>query len=217
MQALSIDYFNHFELDDVFANGVSCANWRITTKSNAPSQETRIPIAYLIAGSDLFRSAILNMKTSAAFCALISTRLGTLVSRTQLKSISEKAAEFQSSRPGAVIYTTSEQEVQWFVLVSGKLKLKATRLIKDHDAGLHNVEAKGEDEPEFCHEINEGEIFGGLIAQELCDKIHISIEVLNPSTLFKLRPEDMNNLIEEDTETAKKIFKSIEGKQINFS
>jgi hypothetical protein len=215
LQLLSVDHFNHFELDEVIANGLACMKGRNRDDYCIKSETTtgdkqHIPIVYLIGGSELFRSAILNLQTNAAFCSLLTTKLGNIASHSQLKILCERAVEFQSTRVGTVVYKTSDENINWFVLVAGKLKVKITPTMCE-SGSLQLLDDEAAQQSEMTHEINEGEMFGGLISQAILEQFVVTIEVVSPSTLFALRPEDFNDLQDEDPEIAGKIMASIEG------
>jgi hypothetical protein len=132
MESLSVDDLNQYEVEQIFADGVQCMQDSLEARSNPNLQRTNssesvdpnifVPISYIIAGSEIFRYSLLNLKTSSALSSLIKTRLGELLTQKQLSKIAQNAREFQSSRTGTIVYATIEKEDRCFVLLSGKLR-----------------------------------------------------------------------------------------------
>ena len=230
MESLSVDGLNQYEVEQIFADGVKCMqdSWEAKnqntrrTNSYVDQRNPFVPIAYIIAGSEIFRHSLLNLKTSSAFCALVKTRLGELLTQKQLSKIAKNALEFQSSRTGTVIYETVDTKDRWFVLLSGKLR--ACLHESDLDKSLKNgcVEETGfsSDPLGLYHDILEGEIFGGFGIEdqslEQSQLPHISIKVMSTSEVLELRPEDLKCLLNEDPQTAAKVISLLQGKNFDF-
>jgi len=214
MESLSVDGLNQYEFEQMFDDGISCM--KNATAQRNPKQtnyyvdesKLHVPIAYIIAGSEIFRHSLLNLKTSPTFCALTKTNLGDLLTHRQLSKIAETARDFQSSRIGTTIYATENKEDRWFVLLSGKLRAHVHD--SDSDKSIHN--GCTEDiysSSKTYHDIIEGEIFGGfgIIDQfEQSHLPHVSIEVINPSDLLELRSEDLKHLLDDDPQAAARVI-----------
>ena len=66
----------------------------------------------------------------------------------------------------------------------------------------------------ICHDIFEGDIFGGFGVIDPFERAHlphVSIEVVDPSDLLVLRSEDLKHLMEEDAQTAAKVISLLKG------
>ena len=216
LKSLSIDFLDRFELDEILADGHELAKIRTSrtrAKSGNNCETSKISVAYLIAGSELLRTAILSLRSNSAFCALVGTKLGAILSEAQLKTISNNAIEFQSCRNGTVVYSTSDKDIQWFVLVSGKLRANVMPLMEisnDITYGVDSAEGVATQNP--SHDIIEGDIFGGIpsIVGEI-QGFQVSVEVSSPCTWFMLRSDDLLELMSHDVEAAEKVLSSIEG------
>ncbi len=217
-----MDGLNQYEIEQMFSDGMNCmkkaAAYRNPNPLNYRADESNlhVPIAYIIAGSEMFRHSLLNLKTSPTFCALTKTKLGTLLTQRQLSKISENAREFQSSRTGTIVYATKNKEDRWFVLLSGKLIAHLHEFDSDkslqHGGTDGNYSSSGPSK--LCHDIIEGEIFGGFgIVDQFEDAHlpHVSIEVADPSDMLELSLEDLKHLMDEDSQTAGVVISLLKG------
>jgi hypothetical protein len=233
MESLSVDGLNQFEVEQIFADGVKCMNASLKANPN-PNQKRSysdvdpnifVPIAYIIAGSDMFRYSLLNLKTSSALSSLIKTRLGKLLTQQQLSKVAQNARDFQSSRIGTIVYATVDKDDRWFVLLSGKLR--ANLHVSDLEKSLHNDcvdESSSLFDPfSLYHDILEGELFGGFGIEDQSlehsqgpQRPHVSIQVMSSCNMLELRPEDLKCLLNEDPQTAANVISLLEGKVFDF-
>ena len=219
LESLSVDFLDRFELDQILVEGSEIKSLRKSSKRPEPGnicENESTPIAYLIAGSTLLRKTILNLKTNATYCALVETKLGSILSESQLKKLSENAIEFQSDRHGTVIYTTSSKEFQWFVLVSGKMRANAVPVAQaDHEEAFGAKSTAQVTSVNISHDVIAGDIFGGVPEIRIETKsFQVNVEVASQCTWFMLRSDDLIELMDECTEAAEKVFVSIEGMHI---
>jgi hypothetical protein len=176
-----------------------------------------VPIEYIIAGSEIFRHSLLNLQTSSAFCSLIKTRLGELLTQKQLSKIALNARGFQSSRTGTIIYESVDKNDRWFVLLSGKLRacLHRPDLDKSQLNGCAEETDSLSDPLSMYQDILDGEIFGGVGTQtgdqSLEHFLHVSIINMGTSDILELRPEDLKDLFNEDPQTAAKVIDLMQG------
>jgi hypothetical protein len=146
---------------------------------------TSIPLSALIAGSDTFRSSLIKLNTDPIYCALFETRLAEIVSPSELKLLSKGGRLVEASRIGSVIYSSLKCESEWFVLISGKLKVKID-------------EKSQEPVDQTVHEISEGNLFGGcglLVEEE--DRCHFVIQVIQPCIFVELSGNPLKQLVDE--------------------
>ena len=189
---LSIPDISKFELENMLDDGLACmrAYPHITPAKEDKGYEeddyTWVSVSSLIAGSDSFRTSLLKLNTDPIYCALFDTKLAELVSMPELKKLSKGGRLVEASRIGSIIYSSKKCESEWFVLTSGKLKVK--------------IEEKNPDPlDQTVHEISEGSLFGGcglLVEDE--ERCPFEIEVIQPCTFVELSGEPLKALVEEN-------------------
>jgi hypothetical protein len=190
IKLLSVADVSKFELENMLDDGLACmrAHPHIIPPRIEGEDEiyTSIPVSSLIAGSDPLRSSLLKLNTDPIYCALFETRLADIVSSPELKKLSKGGRLVEASRIGSVVYSSQKCESEWFVLVSGKLKVK--------------IEEKSQDPVDQSgHEISEGNLFGGcglLVEEE--DRCHFVIQVIQPCTFVELSGNPLKELVDDD-------------------
>ena len=161
-------------------------------QTNDSEAEGGIKLSVLIAGSDLLRKLFLNLVTDQIYCALAKTHLADLVSPKQLKTLSIGAVERKSDIIGTTVYSSKSCKHEWFVLTSGKLR------IKTHHENVQPFEFEQED-----FEIWEGEIFGGFDFFEFDEEQnHFELVVVKPCTFIELKGQVLEALMDEDPHVA---------------
>jgi hypothetical protein len=221
LEFLSVDDLNQYEIEQMLVDGINCMKdakqRRSSRQMNRCFNEPNlgIPIAYIISGSDSFRNSLLNLHTSPAFCALMKTSLRALLNQKQLAKLAASAREFQSSRPGTIVYATINQEDRWFVLVSGKLRayLRGPDSDKSTQCECSETLHLSSDQSSLHRDIREGEIFGGFGTDDhfSVDHAYVSIEVVGSADLLELSPDDLKYLMDEDAQTAANIISLLQG------
>jgi hypothetical protein len=191
MKLLSVSDVSKFELENMLDDGLSCMRTYPQIISSWQSEGgdeiyTSVPLSALISGSDTFRSSLLKLSTDPIYCALSETRLGDMVSSSELKQLSRDGRLVEASRIGSIVYSSKKCESEWFVLISGKLKV--------------NLEEKSRDPlDQASHEISEGSLFGGcgLIAEEE-KRCQFVIQVIQPCIFVELNGNPLKELVDED-------------------
>ena len=181
-----------FELENMLDDGLACmrAYPHITPQKGESGGEeddfTWVRVSSLIAGSDTFRNTILKLYTDPIYCALFDTKLADLVSMADLKRLSKGGRLVEASRIGSIVYSSKKCEMEWFVLISGKLKVNLDANICDPS-------------DQAVHEIIEGNMFGGcgLLAEEE-NRRPFEIEVIQPCTFVELSGEHLKTLVDEN-------------------
>jgi hypothetical protein len=165
---------------------------------------SRLPISYLIAGSEAFRQTLLNLPIDRIYCAILDTSLAGLMSPSQLRSIARTAREIKEDTIGNVVYSSKTCKQNWFVLLSGKLILK-------HE---NKLELNTENDERF--QILKGEILGGYdFFEEDADPLHFRIEVLEPCCLVEFSGEVLEKILDYDPDTAADIY-DVLGDEMSF-
>jgi hypothetical protein len=187
---LSVADVSKFELENMLDDGLACMRAYphiIPPRTEAEDETyTSIPVSSMISGSDTFRSSLLKLNTDPIYCALFETRLADIVSSPELKKLSKGGRLVEASRIGSVVYSSLKCESEWFVLVSGKLKVK--------------IDEKSQDPlDQSVHEISEGSLFGGcglLVEDE--DRCNFVIQVIQPCVFVELSGNPLKELVDED-------------------
>jgi hypothetical protein len=205
MKHLRISEPKKFELDSMIEEGLTYMRKyikqpevRVESSEDESEDEPnmQLRLTFLISGSDTFRKLLLNLITDPVYCALVKTHLADLVSPKQLKTISAGGKEMTADNIGSIIYSSRSCNFEWFVLLSGKLKIKT-------DPSLVR---KFEHENEDC-EIWEGEMFGGFdFFQFDSEKNSFELEVIKPCTYIALKGEILETMIDEDPEVASDVY-----------
>jgi CRP-like cAMP-binding protein len=164
--------------------------------------DAKVPISLLIAGSDLFRQVILGIPTDPVYCALEGSSLAILVSRDQLRALSQGGREVREARTGSIVYSSTDRRQQWFVLISGTLRLTL------ESATLHDGGGEGRSSL-----ILQDEVFGGfdLLEDGAEESDRFEVEVLEPCHLVELAGEALEQLMDQDQETATDIYDVLGG------
>ena len=205
MRRLRISEPKKFELDSMIEEGLICMRTYIKQPElKVESSETEsegeasihLKLAFLISGSETFRKLLLNLITDPIYCALVKTHLADLVSPKQLKKISAEGKEMTADSIGSVIYSSRSCKLEWFVLLSGKLRIKTDPSL------VRKFEYENED-----FEIWEGEIFGGFDFFQFDSEEHcFELEVIKPCTYIELKGQTLESMIDEDPEVASDVY-----------
>jgi hypothetical protein len=206
MKHLRISDSKKFELDSMIEEGLTYMRKHIkppevSVESSEDESEDepssiQLRLTFLISGSDTFRKLLLNLITDPVYCALVKTHLADLVSRKQLKTISAGGKEMTADSIGSIIYSSRSCNFEWFVLLSGKLRIKRDPSL------VRKFEHENED-----FEIWEGEIFGGFdFFQFDSEKNCFELEVIKPCTYIELKGEILETMIDEDPEVASDVY-----------
>ena len=212
MDALSIADYSNFELEDMFEEGLRCmqecsvlikeeplgrcfAENKQTSNLESNDSTVSLPIKFLIAGSSIFLSSLLSLKTNSIFCTLIDSVVSNFVSRQQLRGLAEGGLEIQENKVGCIVYTSRKCDSDsWYVLCSGRLKVTLD------DLGVSKV-----DNANF--EIISGEIFGGYNIAECRENTkHVIIRTTQPSTYIQLQGKHLKDLLKRDLESAGRLL-----------
>jgi len=197
---------NNFDLQGMIEDGFTFWRSVIPAKQvedmnddESNLENSRLPISYLIAGSEAFRQTLLNLPIDRIYCAILDTSLAGLMSPSQLRSIARAAREIKEDSIGSVVYSSKTCKQNWFVLLSGKLILKQENKLettKENDERFH---------------ILKGEIFGGYdFFEEDADPFHFRMEVLEPCCLVEFSGEVLEKILDYDPDTAADIYDVLE-------
>jgi CRP-like cAMP-binding protein len=158
----------------------------------------KLKISSLIAGSESFRTLILNMTTDPIYCTLVDTHLADLVSPKQLKFLSRGIAEIKVGQVGSTIYSSKSCHQEWFVLISGKLRIK-----QENSSEGEFLRAESSEDLEIW----KGEIFGGYDFFEMeSDQNHFDIVAIEQCTYVELKGLILEELLEEDPDVATDVY-----------
>ncbi len=190
IKLLSVADVSKFELENMLDDGLACMRAYphiIPPRTEAEDElYTSVPLSSLIAGSDPFRTSLLKLNTDPIYCALFETRLADIVSPSELKKLSKGGRLVEASRIGSIVYSSQKCESEWFVLVSGKLKVQ--------------IDEKPQDLlDQTVHEISEGNLFGGcslLVEEE--DRCQFVIQVIQPCVYVELSGNPLKELVDDD-------------------
>ena len=206
IKLLRIPDVSKFELENMMDEGTNCMK-KFSRTSRPESSNTEnlqdetvldLKVSYLIAGSELFRKLILNSQTSPVYCALVETHLSDLVSSKQLKLLSRGVVEINAADVGSIIYSTKSCCQEWFVLISGKLRIKPESISDENSS----TKALKED-----FEIWKGEIFGGFdFFEHDSDSVHFDIEVIEPCQYIEMKGKVLEELFEADEDVATDVY-----------
>jgi hypothetical protein len=219
MEVLSVSKFSHFELEDMFEDGLRCmqecaqllGDIGMTSQARAiqPSSEPNVdnvesaqsepnvslPVKYLVAGSDAFRSTLLSLQLDPIYCAMMESVLSRFVSPEQLRGLAKGGVEMQESGIGVVVYASKKcGSDAWYILTSGTLKVSLD------DSGMDQSESSS-------FEITAGEIFGGYNIA-LCESVpaHIRVKTVQPVNMIRLQGQNLQELMKTDLEAAGKVL-----------
>jgi hypothetical protein len=202
---LSIPDTSKFELENMLDDGLACIRAYPHIKPPRESNEgfgvdedsTWVSISSLIAGSDGVRNSLLKLNTDPVYCALFNTKLADLVSTPELKQLAKGGKLIQASRIGSIIYSSQKCNMEWFVLISGKLKVK----IDENNPDILD---------ETVHEMSEGSLFGGCgLLAENEERCPFEIELIQPSSYVELSGEPLKALLEENQHSGMLILSSL--------
>jgi hypothetical protein len=158
----------------------------------------KLKISSLIAGSESFRTLILNMATDPIYCTLVDTHLADLVSPKQLKFLSRGVEAIKAGQVGSTIYSSKSCHQEWFVLISGKLRIRPEN--PSEEAVLRTESSED-------LEIWKGEIFGGYDFFEMeSDQSHFEIEIIEQCMYVELKGLVLEELLEEDPDVATDVY-----------
>ena len=101
------------------------------------------------------------MATDPIYCTLVDTHLADLVSPKQLKNLSRGVTEIKLGQVGSIIYSSKSYHQEWFVLISGKLRIKQDSSSEGEVLRADSAESSKD------LEIWKAEIFGGYDFFEL--------------------------------------------------
>ena len=126
---LRMPELSKFELDTMLDEGTASMqkfgeNPGGTDSIEDEESPKELKVSFLIAGSETFRKMVLTLVTDPIYCALVNTHLADLVSPKQLKLLSRGATEVKIGDIGSTLYSTKACNQEWFVLISGKLRIK---------------------------------------------------------------------------------------------
>ncbi len=226
LEILDVSDFNHFELEDMFEDGLRCMkecsslvenglecnlaaseklkDGKMDNATTATSQE--LPLKYLIAGSETFRTSLLALKADAVFCSMIESVLLNFVTPNQLQMLAEGGKEIQEHRIGEVIYSSRKsKEGVWYILSSGRLKIS-----------LDDLQENKEEAMDF--ELTAGEIFGGFCIAPCKETVsHIMVRTIQPCNIIQLQAFHLKTLLKEDPESAGKLLLMMGGNNSVFT
>ena len=203
IKMLRIADIDKFELERMLEDGINCSRTysfkSYTEENNSQLQADEvdvigIPVSALIAGCTTFRQAILNLKTDPIYCALLETGLSHLLSKAQLKTISQHSRELRFDRVGTLVYSSKKCNQEWYVLLSGRLKFKPEK--KDTTLSINSFE------------IYQGEMFGGYDFFDSDSQVdtHFEIEVVQPCVVIEINGSVLENLLDDDPDIASDIL-----------
>ena len=226
-ELLSLGELTYFELERMYNDSVACmkeSKNSVLKKNQDEEVPARIPIMYVVAGSEILREHILSLDTDPVFCSLIKTGLADLVDHFQLKKLSTVARIVESPRVGRIIYTSSLQSNEWFVLLSGKLKVSFEEPLEEtQDSREKRPEAKSKNkrveslEPEFIRMMQAGDVFGGFsIVSEHYEVPHVKVEVASESCFVVFEAGDLAELVSDDGDMSLRIVSVLLGERFLF-
>jgi hypothetical protein len=205
MRHLRISEAKKFELDCMIEEGLNFMrkcnrqpelSVESTEEERDDDSNIQLKLTFLISGSDTFRKLLLNLITDPIYCALVKTHLADLVSPKQLKMISAGGKELTADSIGSIVYSSRTCKLEWFVLLSGKLRIKTNSSL------VRKFEYESED-----FEIWEGEIFGGFDFFQFDAEGHdFELEVIKPCNYIELKGQTLENMIDEDPEVASDMY-----------
>ena len=160
---LTITGLSHFELEDMYDEGVHCCESLDEQLVHQPPEENihgisdadshcRVSITALISGSNALRQRLLKLKTDEIFCALMQSSLASFLSPSSIRFLVQEAKEREISKVGAPVYSSRQsKDYVWYFLASGKLRVQLD--------GSPQIDGDPTE-----HELNPGEFFGGYNA-----------------------------------------------------
>jgi CRP-like cAMP-binding protein len=130
----------------------------------------------------------------------MESSLASLVSLDQLKTLAKAAQDIREERVGSVVYSSKACQQQWYVLISGKLRL-------NYEGGEQDQQEKSAQSHHEPALILKGEIFGGFdFFEDEAAAQHFQVEVLEPCHLVELKGEVLERIMDRDPDTATDIY-----------
>ncbi len=222
LEKLAISDISHFELEDMFEEGLRCmqecsslvdyrpkSNSASTEKSELEELEGQtetsqsLPLKYLISGSESFRSSLLTLETDAVFCAMIESVVPNFVTPDNLRMLAEGGKEMQEHRIGQMIYSSRmRKDGMWYILSSGRLKVS-----------LDNLREDKAETTDF--ELTAGEIFGGYCAASCKEGTsQIKIRTVQPCNIIELQGSNLKTLLQNEPDSAGKLLLMMGGNNL---
>ena len=213
LSRLSISGLNHFELEDMFEEGVKCKDItasrsedilaKIDRPDDDPLPDTGISLISLLAGSETFQKRLLKIKTDNIYCALQKSILATIVSPSKIRALALGGKEVEITRIGSEVYSSRKSEsCTWYTLISGKLKVSMD------DTSKSNCNESSA--PYF--ELHPGEVFCAYgIHPNAPDTVHVVFETMQPSKYIELSDVHLRHFVEHDPESAAPLLSMVAG------
>ena len=214
---LSVSGLSHFEIEDMFEEALQYKQSRAKLLKTRHMEEgddfldesmhdgiVRISVTALIAGSNSFRQHLLQLKTDSIYCSLMQSSLHSILSSSNIRFLAKDGKEIEISRSGSSVYVSKQNRTGiWYVLVSGKLKIRLDRSSMDVlEEGLQ-------------YELNPGEIFGGYGIQEVANEMDVVIETAQASKFIELSGELLNEFCKEHPVDAVRLLSMMGGNFIS--